>query len=77
MARTGFVGRQVHAIGAWASMYLMPQVALLYLQLTPYLSKPGLSQLPAALAAAGYQQKLAALEGLKKSLLHQVFNEAL
>src|SRR5439155_311176 len=41
------------SVGAWASMYLVPQVALLYLNLTPYLSRPGLSQLPAALAAAG------------------------
>ena len=41
------------SVGAWASMYLVPQVALLYLKLTPYLSRPGLSQLPAALAAAG------------------------
>ena len=41
----------VASFGAWASMYLMPQVALLFLRLTPYLSTPGLSQFPAALAA--------------------------
>src|SRR5262245_4938467 len=40
------------SVGAWGSMYLMPQVALLYLKMTPYLSRPGLSQLPAILAAA-------------------------
>ncbi len=39
------------SLAAAASMYLMPQVALLYLRLTPLLAKPGFSLLPVACAA--------------------------
>jgi spermidine synthase len=40
------------SVAAAASMYLMPQVALLYLRLTPLLSRPWMSLLPSICAAA-------------------------
>ncbi len=59
------------SIGAWISMHLMPQVALLYLKLTPYLSRPGLTQLPAALAATALMMPSALFLGAALPLLAQ------
>ncbi|MEK7282317.1 MAG: hypothetical protein AAB249_00775, partial [Acidobacteriota bacterium] len=59
------------AVAAYASMYLMPQVALLYLKLSPYLGRPGLSQLPAAVAATALMLPAALFLGASLPLLAQ------
>src|SRR6266850_2220290 len=59
------------SLGAYASMYLVPQVALFYLKLTPFLSRPGLTQLPATLAAMSLMLPAALFLGAALPLLGQ------
>jgi spermidine synthase len=59
------------SIGAYASMYLVPQVALFYLRLTPWLSRPGLTHLPAVLASLALMMPSALFLGAALPLLGQ------
>ena len=59
------------SVAAYASMYLMPQVSLLYLKLSPYLGRSGLSLIPAAVAAAALMFPAALLLGASLPLLAQ------
>ncbi|OLC55021.1 MAG: hypothetical protein AUH92_03020 [Acidobacteria bacterium 13_1_40CM_4_69_4] len=56
---------------AYLSMYLVAQVARLYLKLLPHLERPGLSQLPAALASAALMFPSVLLLGATLPLLAQ------
>jgi spermidine synthase len=59
------------AVAAYASMYVMPQVSLLYLKLSPYLGRSGLSQIPAAAATAALLLPATVLLGASLPLLAQ------
>jgi spermidine synthase len=59
------------AVAAYASMYVMPQVSLLYLKLSPYVGRSGLSQLPAVAATVSLLFPATLLLGASLPLLAQ------